>query len=81
MNFLRAALKEIVSLFVSDWFQVAIVLAILGLGWLAVAKVGTPALVVLVLLLAAQMVWFARAEARRRQGIQRAKQSPQPSPN
>lgn len=81
MNFLRAALKEVVSLFVSDWLQVAIVLVILGLGWLAVAKLGTLALVALVLLLAVQMVWFARAEARRRQGVQTVTQSPQPSPN
>lgn len=80
MSFLRAALQEVLSLFVSDWFQVAVVLVILALGWLAVAKLGAAALVALVLLLAVQMVWFARAEALRRRPAQAAKPSPQPSP-
>lgn len=73
MSFIRSAVSELVSLFVSDWFQVAIVLVILGLGWFAVAKVGPIALVVLVLLLAIQIVWFARAEAQRRRPAQAAK--------
>lgn len=77
MSFFRSVVTEIVSLFVSDWLQVAIVLVILAFGWWAVARVGVSALIVLVLLLAAQMVWFARAEARRRQAT---KPSPQPSP-
>jgi len=42
-----------------------VILVILALGWLVVSKLGAPALVALVLLLAAQLVWFARAEARR----------------
>jgi hypothetical protein len=66
MSFLRAAVKEVVGLFVSDWVQSAVVVAIIALGWLAVARLGAPAVVVLVLLLAAQLVWFARADARRR---------------
>lgn len=67
MSFLRAALQEVLGLFVSDWFQAAVVVAILALGWFAVARLGPVVLPGLVLLLAAQMVWFARAEARRRQ--------------
>ena len=65
MNFLRAAGAQVLGLFVSDWVQSAVILVILALGWLAVSKLGAPALVALVLLLAAQLVWFARAEARR----------------
>lgn len=66
MSFLRAAVKEIVGLFVSDWVQSAVIVAIIAVGWLTVARLGGPAVVVLVLLLAAQLVWFARADARRK---------------
>ena len=66
MSFLRAALRQVVGLFVSDWIQVAVVLAIIGAGWLAVWKLGTSAIVVFVLLIAAQLVWFARADGLRK---------------
>ncbi len=65
MKFLRSAGAQVIGLFVSDWIQSAVILVILALGWLVVSKLGAPALVALVLLLAAQLVWFARAEARR----------------
>lgn len=65
MKFLRAAGAQVIGLFVSDWVQSAVILVILALGWLAVSKLGAPALVALVLLLAGQLVWFARAEAKR----------------
>jgi hypothetical protein len=65
VKFLRSAGEQVIGLFVSDWVQSAVILVILALGWLAVSKLGAPALVALVLLLAAQLVWFARAEARR----------------
>lgn len=65
MSFVRAAIEQVVGLFVSDWFQSAVVVAIILLGWLAYAKFGAPALILLVLLLAGQMVWFARAEAKK----------------
>lgn len=65
MKFIRSAGAQVIGLFVSDWVQSAVILVILALGWLAVSKLGAPALVALVLLLAAQLVWFARAEARR----------------
>lgn len=67
MSFLRAAVRQVVGLFVGDWLQSAVIVVILAAGWLAVAKVGGSALVLLVLLLAGQMIWFARAEARRTQ--------------
>ena len=66
MTFLRAAVSAVVHLFVSDWVQSGVVIAIIALGWLAVARFGAPAVVVLVLLLAAQLVWFARADALRK---------------
>ena len=65
MSFLRAALREIVGLFVSDWVQSGVIVVIIAAGWLAVARFGAPAVIVLVLLLAAQLVWFAAADGRR----------------
>jgi len=65
MNFLRAAVREVVGLFVGDWLQSVVIVVILAAGWLAVARLGAPAVVLLVLLLAGQMIWSARAEARR----------------
>ncbi|HEX2680714.1 MAG TPA: hypothetical protein VHQ03_05425 [Candidatus Dormibacteraeota bacterium] len=65
MRFLRSAGAEVLGLFVSDWVQSAVVVVILAGGWLAVSRLGAPALVVLVLLLAGQLVWFTRAEAER----------------
>ena len=64
MSFLRAAVKRVVGLFVSDWVQSAVVLAILAAAWLAVSRLGGSVIVVFVLLLAAQLVWFAVAAAR-----------------
>lgn len=65
MNFLRAAGARVLGLFVSDWVQSGVVVVIIAAGWFAVSKLGAPALVALVMLLAGQLVWFARAEARR----------------
>jgi len=66
VRFLRAAGAEVLGLFVADWIQTSVILLIVAAGWFAVSRLGAPALIVLVLLLAAQLVWFARAEARRR---------------
>jgi len=65
MRFARSALSEVVGLFVADWLQSAVIVAILAAGWFAVNRLGAAPLAGLVLLLAGQMVWFARAEARR----------------
>jgi hypothetical protein len=65
VKFLRAAWSEVIGLFVADWLQSALIVAILAGSWLLVSRVGSKGLVVLVLLLAAQLVWFARAEALR----------------
>ena len=65
MKFLRAAGTEVLGLFVADWIQTAVIVLILAGGWIAVTMIGAWALVPLVLLLAGQLVWFARAEALR----------------
>jgi hypothetical protein len=65
VRFLRSAGAEVVGLFVSDWVQSGVVVVILAAGWFAVSRLGAPALVLLVLLLAGQLVWFTRAEANR----------------
>ena len=80
MRFLRSAAGEVIGLFVSDWVQTAVILAIVAGGWLAISVVHLAplaALVGLVLLLAAQHVWFALAEARR----SAKPRSPAPSPS
>jgi len=76
VSFLRAAGRELLGLFVSDWVQSGVVVVILAGAWFAVAKFGAPALVLLVVLLAAQLVWFALAEGRRS-----SKVSPRQSPS
>jgi len=65
MSLVRAAAQRVLGLFVGDWLQSLVVLAIIAAGYFAVSRFGMPALVVLVLLLAGQLVWFARAEARK----------------
>jgi len=76
MKFARSAISEVIGLFVADWVQSAVIVAILVAAWFAVPRLGAGTLAGLVLLLAGQMVWFARAEARRA-----TKPSPRPSPS
>ena len=76
MSFLRAAGRELLGLFVSDWVQSGVVVVILAAAWFAVSRLGAPALVLLVALLAAQLVWFALAQGRRS-----SKPSPRQSPS
>jgi len=66
VNILRAAARRVLGLFVGDWLQSVIVLAIIAAGYFAVSRYGMPALVLMVLLLAGQLVWFAQAEGRKR---------------
>jgi hypothetical protein len=82
MKFLNSAVSRLIGLFVADWLQTAVIAVILAAGWYAVAGMHLsplPVLVAMVLLLAAQLVWFALAEARRPK--QPAKPSPSASPN
>ena len=67
MKFVRSAAREVVGLFVSDWVQTVVILAIIAACWIAIAVLHITALAVLValvLLLAAQHIWFTLAEAR-----------------
>lgn len=66
MKFARSAASELIGLFVADWLQTAVIVAILAAGWYAIAGLHVsplPVLVAMVLLLAAQLIWFTRAEA------------------
>ena len=68
MRFIRSAGSEIIGLFVSDWLQTVVIIAIVAAAWYAISGLRIspiPVLVGLVLLLAGQHVWFALAEARR----------------
>lgn len=66
MRFIRAAVEELVGLFVGDWTQTAISVAILGAGWLILSRLHVAGLAfVLCAALAIQLVLATAAEARR----------------
>jgi hypothetical protein len=82
VKFLRSAASQLIGLFVADWLQTAVIVAILSAGWYAIAGLHAQplgVLVAMVLLLAAQLVWFTLAEARRAKSA--AKRSPSASPS
>ena len=66
MRYVRAVVDTVVGLFVSDWIQSAVVIAIIAIGWYAVRLWGNVGLVAFVFLIATQLVWFARADGLRR---------------
>ena len=67
MRFLRAAAAEIVGLFVGDWVQTGVSVAILALGWVVLSRVHVDGLAFVVALsLAAQLVYATTLEARAR---------------
>ena len=66
MTFMRAAVEQVVGLFVGDWTQTAISVAILAVGWLALPRLHVAGLAfVLCIALAAQLVAATAAEAGR----------------
>jgi len=66
VSFLRAAVDEVVGLFVGDWIQTIVSVGILGLGWLALSRLHVLGLAfVLCIALAVQLVLATAAEARR----------------
>jgi len=66
VRFLRAAVDEVVGLFVGDWVQTMVSVGILGLGWLALSRLHILGLAfVLCIALAVQLVLATAAEARR----------------
>jgi hypothetical protein len=83
VRFLGSAASELIGLFVADWLQTAVIVAILAAGWYAIAGLhrasALPVVVAMVLLLGAQLVWFTVAEARRTKNA--AKRSPSASPS
>jgi len=66
MRFIRAAVEEVVGLFVGDWTQTVVSVAILALAWFALPRLHIEGLAfVLCLALASQLVAATAAEARR----------------
>jgi hypothetical protein len=67
MNFIRAAGAQIVGLFVGDWVQTGVSVAILALGWFALSQVHVSGLgFVVAIALGAQLVYATTLEARER---------------
>jgi hypothetical protein len=67
MNFVKAALGEVIGLFVGDWTQTIVSVVILGAGWFVLGRVHQSGLAFIVALaLATQLVFATRLEARRR---------------
>ena len=80
MTFIKSVASQVIGLFVADWVQTAVIVVIVGAAWYAISGLKAPpfpVLVGLVLLLAAQHIWFAVAEARR---DARSRPLPLPSP-
>lgn len=69
MKFLRAALAEVIGLFVGDWAQTAVSIGILGVGWLVLSRVHVNGIAFVIgIALAAQIVYATTLEARQRSG-------------
>jgi hypothetical protein len=67
VSWLRAAVSEVVGLFVGDWFQTGISVAILAVAWLALSRLHVAGLAyVIAVALAVQLVVATSAEARRK---------------
>jgi hypothetical protein len=67
MRFLRGAAAEVVGLFVGDWAQTLVSVAILALGWLALSRIHLEGLAFVVVVgLAAQLIYATTLEARQR---------------
>ena len=67
MRFLRAAVAEVIGLFVGDWAQTAVSVGILGIGWFVLSRVHVAGIAfVIAIALAAQIVYATTLEARQR---------------
>lgn len=67
MNFLRAAVAEVIGLFVGDWAQTAVSVGILGIAWFLLSRFQTAGIAFLIpVALAAQLVYATTLEARQR---------------
>lgn len=73
MRFFRAALKELVGLFVTNWTETAVTVAILALAFIAAHFVSTFVIgIALVLLLATQLIYSTTNDARKRRAPKKA---------
>ncbi len=69
MRFLRAAVAEVIGLFVGDWAQTAVSVGILGIGWFVLSRVHVAGIAFLIAIaLAVQIVYATTVEARQRAG-------------
>jgi hypothetical protein len=67
MRFLRAAGAEVLGLFVGDWAQTLVSIAILALGWFLLSHFNIAGLgFIVALALAIQLVYATTLEARER---------------
>jgi hypothetical protein len=67
MRFLRAAVAEVIGLFVGDWAQTAVSVGILGIGWFVLSRIhGSGVAFLIPVALAAQLVYATTLEARQR---------------
>ena len=67
MRFIRTAGARVVGLFVGDWVQTGVSVAILALGWFVLSRVQIEgAAFVVAVALAAQLVYATTLEARAR---------------
>ena len=67
MRWLRAAASEVIGLFVGDWVQTGVSVAILAAGWLALPRLHVGGVAyALAVALAVQLVLATAAEARRK---------------
>lgn len=67
MSWLRAAASEVVGLFVGDWFQTGVSVAILAVAWLILSRLHVEGLAyVIAIALAVQLIFATATEARRK---------------
>lgn len=67
MKFLRAAAGEVIGLFVADWTQTAVSVAILAVAWLLLSRVHHWLLnFIIPMLIAGQLIYATVIDARRR---------------
>ena len=67
MSFLRAAVAEVIGLFVGDWAQTLVSIGILAIGWLALSRMHVGGIAfLLAIALAGQLVYATTIEARER---------------
>jgi multisubunit Na+/H+ antiporter MnhE subunit len=65
VRFVRAAAAEVIGLFVGDWAQTLVSIAILALGWLVLSRIHTAGLAfAIAVALAVQLVYATTLEAR-----------------